>query len=101
MRAYDVAAPFPTVEMDTPALAAARQLAGQNLLGLIVVDGARRPKTILPRTPMLPMAIPSYCQDDPRTVDVPGLPAARRTGRPVPDRRSPRLQRRRNLNIGR
>lgn len=65
MRARELAAPFPTVGMDTPALDAARLLAGQNLPGLIVVDDAGRPKTILPGTQVLRMAIPSYCQDDP------------------------------------
>lgn len=65
MRARDVAAPFPTVGLQTPALAAARMLAGQNLPGLIVVDDAGRPKTVLPGTQVLRMAIPSYCQDDP------------------------------------
>jgi CBS domain-containing protein len=65
MRARDLAAPFPTVRPDSPALEAARLLAGQNLPGLIVVDEAGRPKTILPGTQVLRMAIPSYCQDDP------------------------------------
>jgi CBS domain-containing protein len=65
MRARDLAAPFPTVTEGTPALEAARLLAGQNLPGLIVVDEAGRPKTILPGTQVLRMAVPSYCQDDP------------------------------------
>lgn len=65
MRAGDLAAPFPTVESSTPALAAARLLAGQNLPGLIVVDGAGRAVTILPGTQVLRMAVPAYCQDDP------------------------------------
>jgi CBS domain-containing protein len=65
MRARELAAPFPTVGMHTPALDAARLLAGQNLPGLIVVDEAGRPKTVLPGTQVLRMAIPSYCQDDP------------------------------------
>jgi CBS domain-containing protein len=65
MRARDLAAPFPTVRADTPAIEAARLLAGQNLPGLIVVDDAGRPKTILPGTQVLRMAIPTYCQDDP------------------------------------
>jgi CBS domain-containing protein len=46
-------------------LEAARLLAGQNLPGLIVVDEAGRPTTILPGTQVLRMAIPAYCQDDP------------------------------------
>jgi CBS domain-containing protein len=65
MRARDLAAPFPTVTANTPALEAARLLAGQNLPGLIVVDEAGRPATILPGTQVLRMAVPSYCQDDP------------------------------------
>jgi CBS domain-containing protein len=65
MRARDLAAPFPTVGRQTPALEAARLLAGQNLPGLIVVDDAGRPATILPGTQVLRMAVPSYCQDDP------------------------------------
>ena len=65
MRAHDLATAFPTVAADTPVLEAARLLAGQNLPGLIVVDDAGRPMTILPGTQVLAMAIPSYCQDDP------------------------------------
>ncbi|HEU4422571.1 MAG TPA: CBS domain-containing protein [Pilimelia sp.] len=65
MRARDLAEPFPTVTADTPAVEAARLLAGQNLPGLIVVDGRGRPVTILPGTQVLRMAVPRYCQDDP------------------------------------
>jgi CBS domain-containing protein len=72
MRAGDLAHKFPTVTLDTPAIEAARLLAGQNLPGLIVVDGRGRPSTILPGTQVLRMAVPQYCQDDPalaRVVD--------------------------------
>jgi CBS domain-containing protein len=65
MRARDLAAPFPTVNLRTPAIEAARLLAGQNLPGLIVVDQTGRPLTILPGTQVLRMAVPRYCQDDP------------------------------------
>lgn len=65
MRARDLAAAFPTVGRDTPALEAARLLAGQNLPGLIVLDGQGRPETVLPGTQVLRMAVPTYCQDDP------------------------------------
>jgi CBS domain-containing protein len=65
MRAGEVAAPFPTVGLDTPVVEAARLLAGQNVPGLIVVDEARRPWTVLPGTQVLRMAVPAYCQDDP------------------------------------
>jgi CBS domain-containing protein len=72
MRAGDLAAPFPTVGIDTLAVEAARLLATQNLPGLIVVDANDRPLTILAGTQVLRMAVPRYIQDDPplaRVVD--------------------------------
>jgi CBS domain-containing protein len=72
MRARELAAPFPTVALDTPAIDAARLLAGRDLPGLIVVDAQGRPLTVLPGTQVLRMAVPRYCQDDPalaRVVD--------------------------------
>jgi CBS domain-containing protein len=65
MRARDLAAPFPTVGLDTSALDAARLLAGSDLPGLIVVDGNGHPTTVLAGTQVLRMAIPRYCIDDP------------------------------------
>jgi CBS domain-containing protein len=65
VRAGEIAAPFPAVGLDTPAAEAARLLAGRNLPGLIVVDEAGRPWTVLPGTQVLRMAVPAYCQDDP------------------------------------
>jgi CBS domain-containing protein len=65
MRAGDLALTYPTVRSDTLAIEAARMLAGQNLPGLIVVDESGAPRTILPGTQVLRMAIPAYCQDDP------------------------------------
>jgi CBS domain-containing protein len=65
VRAGELAAPFPTVGLDAPAVEAAQMLAGQNLPGLIVVDGTGRPAAVLPGTQVLRMAVPAYCQDDP------------------------------------
>jgi CBS domain-containing protein len=65
MLAAELASPFPTVRPDTPAIDAARLLAGQDLPGLIVVDDQDRPSTILAGTQVLRMAVPSYCQEDP------------------------------------
>ena len=65
MRAGDIATPYPVVELTTPAIQAARLLAEQNLPGLIVVDERGHPRTILPGTQVLRMAVPGYCQDDP------------------------------------
>ena len=65
MRAGELAAPYPTVTLDTPAIEAARRLASESLPGLIVVDAAGRPSTILPGSQVLRMAVPRYCQEDP------------------------------------
>ncbi|AGL16283.1 CBS domain-containing protein [Actinoplanes sp. N902-109] len=65
MRAADIAVSMATVAEDLPAREAARVLAGQDLPGLIVVDGKGRPVTVLSGTHVLRMALPSYCQDDP------------------------------------
>jgi CBS domain containing-hemolysin-like protein len=40
-------------------------LAERHLPGLVVVDEAGRPSTVLPGTQVLRMALPQYCQDDP------------------------------------
>ncbi|WP_018350637.1 CBS domain-containing protein [Longispora albida] len=72
MHASDLMRVYPVVERSTPAVEAARLLAGQNLPGLIVVDEQLRPSTILPGTQVLRLAVPSYIQDDPalaRAVD--------------------------------
>ncbi|MEV5323719.1 CBS domain-containing protein [Nonomuraea sp. N2-4H] len=72
MRAQDLAAEFPTVTLDTPALEAARLLADRDLPGLIVVGPDGLPCSILPGTQVLRLAVPAYCQDDPalaRVVD--------------------------------
>jgi CBS domain-containing protein len=65
MRAAELAAPFPSVDLETPAIEAARLLAAQNLPGLIVVDEAGFPRTVLPGTEVLRLALPSYSLDDP------------------------------------
>ncbi|MCC5581942.1 CBS domain-containing protein [Microtetraspora sp. AC03309] len=72
MRARDLTADFPTVTLDTPMIEAARLLADQDLPGLIVIDERGRPRTVLPGTQVLRLAVPRYCQDDPalaRVVD--------------------------------
>ncbi|GAA3277548.1 MULTISPECIES: CBS domain-containing protein [Dactylosporangium] len=76
MKARDLAAEFPAVHLDTPAIEAARLLAGQDLPGLIVLDARGYPSTILAGTQVLRMAIPQYCQDDPALARVVDEPAA-------------------------
>lgn len=88
MRASDLAAAFPTVDLQTPVIDAARLLAGRDLPGLIVVDDHGRPLTILSGTQVLRMAVPQYCQDDPalaRVIDEAAADVFYRSlgGRPV------------------
>lgn len=69
MRARDLAAPFPTIERDAPAIEAARLLAGADLPGLIVMaDG--HPLTVLSGTQVLRLAVPQYYLDDPTLAGV-------------------------------
>ncbi|MEU4573230.1 CBS domain-containing protein [Nonomuraea sp. NPDC023979] len=72
MRARDLVSDFPTVTLDTRAADAARLLAEHGLPGLIVLNDDGRPRTILPGTQVLRLAVPRYCLDDPalaRVVD--------------------------------
>ena len=76
MRAGDLLTGYPTVNLSTPVVAAARLLGERNLPGLIVVDAANRPLTILPGTQVLRMAVPAL---------LPGRPGpgpGHRRGRP-------------------
>jgi CBS domain-containing protein len=65
MRAGDLAVEYPAVALNDLVIEAARLLAGQNLPGLVVLDAAGRPVTILAGTQVLRMAVPAYCLDDP------------------------------------
>jgi CBS domain-containing protein len=72
VRAGELAGPYPTVELQTPAIEAARLLAGRDLPGLVVVNADGSPYTVLPGTQVLRLAVPRYCIDDPalaRVVD--------------------------------
>jgi len=65
MLAKALAAPYPTVRMDTSAREAAQLLAERHLPGLIVVDEHDHPVAILPGSQVLRLLVPTYVQDDP------------------------------------
>jgi CBS domain-containing protein len=72
MRARDIAVNVPTVTADDPVAKAVRVMVVGRLPGLIVVDGGRRPWTVLPGTQVLRLAVPGAYQEDPllaRTID--------------------------------
>jgi CBS domain-containing protein len=76
MRAQDLLTAYPTVSPDTPAVDAARLLAGTDLPGLVVVDAQGRPSTILPDTQVLLLVIPQCYVEDPALARVIGEPHA-------------------------
>jgi CBS-domain-containing membrane protein len=72
VKARDLAAPYPTVRVDSAAADAARILTEAGRPALVVVDEHDHPVSILPASQVLRLVIPSYIQDDPtlaRVVD--------------------------------
>jgi hypothetical protein len=65
VQAHELAAPYPTVQMGTSALEAARLIVDLARPGLIVVDKHNHPIAILPNSQVLRVMIPGYVQDDP------------------------------------
>lgn len=65
MRARELAQDFPTVALDTDAMAAAQILSREKLAGLIVLDEQGSPYTVLPGSQVLRFIVPPYVQDDP------------------------------------
>jgi len=63
--ARELAEPYPVVDLDSDAFAAARLLAQRRLPGLIVNGDDGRPWTILPGSQVLRFVVPGYVQDDP------------------------------------
>lgn len=72
MKAGSIAVTVPTVTVGDPVTHAVRLMTEQELPGLIVVDKAGRPKTVIPGTQVLRMAVLHAYHDDPalvRTID--------------------------------
>ncbi|MEO3789223.1 CBS domain-containing protein [Nonomuraea sp. B10E15] len=72
MRASTIAVNLPTVTVRDPVTKAVRLMALGRMPGLIVVDDAGRPWSVLPGTQVLRLAVPGAYQEDPalcRTVD--------------------------------
>ncbi|MFK4088018.1 CBS domain-containing protein [Kribbella sp. NPDC020789] len=65
MHAEQMAEEFPVVGLDTAAREAVELLAARRLPGLIVVDAAGRPHSVLPASQVVRFLVPRYAQDDP------------------------------------
>ncbi|GIG90324.1 CBS domain-containing protein [Plantactinospora endophytica] len=72
MQAQQIAVVVPTVTVRDSVARAVRLMALRRLPGMIVVDDRGRPKTVLPGTQVLRMAVPEEYREDPvlaRTID--------------------------------
>ncbi|MFC5176580.1 CBS domain-containing protein [Nocardioides taihuensis] len=65
MQAHELATPYPTVTLETPADEAARVLTEHRRPGLIVVDRRGQPLAVLGASQFLKLLVPGYVQDDP------------------------------------
>ena len=70
MRAAEIDEEFPVVDVDTPALEAARMLAEHSLLGIVVLTADGQLYAVLPASEVVRFIVPSYIQDDPLLASV-------------------------------
>ena len=65
MQAAEIDEYFPVVDIDSPALEAARMLAEHSLPGIVVVTADGQLYAVLPASEVVRFIVPSYVQDDP------------------------------------
>jgi CBS domain-containing protein len=65
VRAAEIDEEFPVVDIDSPALEAARMLAEHSLPGIVVLTVDGQPYAVLPASQVVRFIVPSYVQDDP------------------------------------
>jgi len=65
MRAAEIDEEFPVVDIDSPALEAARMLAEHCLPGIVVVSADGQLYAVLPASQVVRFIVPRYVQDDP------------------------------------
>ncbi|WP_330230167.1 CBS domain-containing protein [Nocardia sp. NBC_00508] len=70
MHASQIAEDYPSVGMESDALAAARLLAEHRLPGIVVTDGDSTPRAVLPASQVVRFLVPRYVQDDPSLAGV-------------------------------
>ncbi|WP_327096717.1 CBS domain-containing protein [Nocardia vinacea] len=70
MQAKQIAEDYPSVTMDSEALAAAKLLAEHRLPGIVVTDGDSTPRAVLPASQVVRFLVPRYVQDDPSLAGV-------------------------------
>lgn len=65
MRAAEIDEEFPVVDIDSPALDAARMLAEHRLPGIVVLTADGQLYAVLPASQVVRFIVPSYVQEDP------------------------------------
>jgi CBS domain-containing protein len=70
VRAAEIDEEFPVVDVDTPALQAARMLARHSLPGIVVLTADGQLYAVLPASEVVRFIVPSYIQDDPLLASV-------------------------------
>lgn len=70
MKAEEIAEEFPVVDIDSPALEAARMLAEHHLPGIVVLTTDGRLYAVLPASQVVRFIVPIYVQDDPSLAGV-------------------------------
>ncbi|MFI6043792.1 CBS domain-containing protein [Nocardia sp. NPDC051321] len=70
MLASQIAEDYPSVRMDSDALAAAKLLAEHRLPGIVVTGGDHLPQAVLPASQVVRFLVPGYIQDDPALAGV-------------------------------
>jgi CBS domain-containing protein len=70
VQAAEIGEQFPVVDIDSPALEAARMLAEHSLPGIVVVTADGQLQAVLPASQVVRFIVPNYVQDDPRLARV-------------------------------
>jgi CBS domain-containing protein len=70
VKAEEIAEEFPVVDIDSPALEAARMLAEHHLPGIVVLTTDGRLYAVLPASQVVRFIVPIYVQDDPSLAGV-------------------------------
>lgn len=70
VHASEMAEDFPVIGVEDDAWTAVTQLAENRLPGLVVMDTAGKPLSILPTSQVLRILVPQYVQDDPSLAGV-------------------------------
>jgi CBS domain-containing protein len=70
VQAAEIDEEFPVVDIDSPALEAARMLAEHSLPGIVVLTADGQLYAVLPASQVVRFIVPSYVQDDPQLAGV-------------------------------